>query len=623
MKNIFTLALLCLSMVCWTEAWSQCQVASTGGPAPGCTAQNTGTICGTMPSLTAPPATTADIATSPNTNPGADPGLTITGPNDGGSGVGQNGGCYTFCFDWTQAAGTDAAQLYFFGSVLESNNQDGDMPMTNDCDFGIFDLNIYDNTGTAISTSASPTGLTPGDTYVACISVTLFNYGAGANNIFESTGSSTLQGDDGTTGTGNAPNIADGTCTLEDISMGVENFTDPCATTDFSVDPVCANDDFTVTLSNCSASGNPQDGFLLVYDFDFTTPETDAEIYDDLTGVVDDADLSFFGEQSGCDGAGFMNLVGFDVTICGPVQIDLYLVPADLVNGQVNPGCSVIGPVPLIIFPDASAFTVNVVAAPDCAGTTPEVQLLAPDGVTVCQSVTGTAGMDMDSGCSGAGQQGSLVWDFTSEFDGWLTTCNTLPANISGSLSSNPTCICTPVELLYVKGEAQADVNLIEWATATELDNSHFEVERSVDGQKFVAIGKVDGAGTTVEEQRYEFTDANPLKVSYYRLKQVDMDGTFEYSDVVTVNRVGEKGIVEVFPIPTKNNVTVQYELTSNTDVTFTLTDVVGKVISQEVITASEGVNIYTLDMTTKSTGVYFITYNDGTLEQTRRVIKN
>lgn len=298
-------------------------------------------------------------------------------------------------------------------------------------------------------------------------------------------------------------------------------------------------------------------------------------------------------------------------TFLGTIYSDVF-GGADACAGQA---------VSFTVFPDASSYSVQV-TAPDCSGTAPMAQLFGPNG-DLCATATGAAGQDMTTGCSGAGQQGSLVWDFSAPFAAWPVACNTPPANISGNLTS-PACICTPVELLYVEAEEQGATNVLKWATASEFDNSHFELERSADGQKFEPIGKIDGAGTTVEEQRYQLVDANPLSVGYYRLKQVDFSGAYDYSDVVVVNRKGSgKGIVDVYPVPTSNDLNVQYEVSESRDVVFTVTDVLGRLIDRQVVEAAEGLNYYTVDMTKQTTGLYFLTYSDGLTEQTRRVLKN
>ena len=113
-----------------------------------------------------------------------------------------------------------------------------------------------------------------------------------------------------------------------------------------------------------------------------------------------------------------------------------------------------------------------------------------------------------------------------------------------------------PVELLNFDASASGSSSDLAWSTATETNNSHFEIQRSIDGVTFERIGRVDGAGTIQEEQTYSFVDENAAAVAdelFYRLKQVDFNGNSEFSDIRTVHfgENGSKG-VKVFPSPAK-----------------------------------------------------------------------
>ncbi len=92
-----------------------------------------------------------------------------------------------------------------------------------------------------------------------------------------------------------------------------------------------------------------------------------------------------------------------------------------------------------------------------------------------------------------------------------------------------------PIELAGLSAVAQKQEVLLTWETKTERDNAFFAVERSTDGIRFTEIGQKPGAGTSVVPHDYRFTDFTPSKGNnYYRLRQVDMDGHFTYSPVVT-----------------------------------------------------------------------------------------
>lgn len=94
-----------------------------------------------------------------------------------------------------------------------------------------------------------------------------------------------------------------------------------------------------------------------------------------------------------------------------------------------------------------------------------------------------------------------------------------------------------PVEFTSFRAKVQGKAVVLEWQTAWEWDNDHFEVQHSRDGQDFAAIAQVKGQGTTVFLQNYQYRHTAPVSgIQYYRLRQVDFDGSFAFSDVVSVN---------------------------------------------------------------------------------------
>ncbi|WP_422361625.1 T9SS type A sorting domain-containing protein [Reichenbachiella sp.] len=104
-----------------------------------------------------------------------------------------------------------------------------------------------------------------------------------------------------------------------------------------------------------------------------------------------------------------------------------------------------------------------------------------------------------------------------------------------GTDSDNPNH-ALPVELLYFTASSQQDQIVLEWATASEFNNDYFTVERSRDGIDFEEIDYVNGAGSTTAVNHYSIVDYNSLAgKSFYRLKQTDFDGTFSYSEVISV----------------------------------------------------------------------------------------
>lgn len=110
-----------------------------------------------------------------------------------------------------------------------------------------------------------------------------------------------------------------------------------------------------------------------------------------------------------------------------------------------------------------------------------------------------------------------------------------------------------PIELIAFSATADKQKVVLDWSTATEINNEYFSIERSNNGRDFVQIGKIDGAGTSYQRLDYTFTDAAPLQGwNYYRLQQMDYDGHFSYSPIEAVLMDGKAGTNDflVFPNP-------------------------------------------------------------------------
>lgn len=109
-----------------------------------------------------------------------------------------------------------------------------------------------------------------------------------------------------------------------------------------------------------------------------------------------------------------------------------------------------------------------------------------------------------------------------------------------------------PVELLYFTAMPEGGRVALQWATATELNNAGYQVERSSDGERFDAIIHVPGMGTTQQVTAYQALDRDPLPgLSYYRLRQTDLDGTATWSNMVAVQR--EQDLLLAYPNPVEH----------------------------------------------------------------------
>lgn len=196
---------------------------------------------------------------------------------------------------------------------------------------------------------------------------------------------------------------------------------------------------------------------------------------------------------------------------------------------------------------------------------------------------------------------------------GTMTTANWhTPAAEGQNLRQNILCyisppiICgtpLPIELLSFSGVTEGDVNILEWSTATEVNNDYFTVERSIDGIEFSELVQVDGAGTSLQVNNYTARDEDRFEgVTYYRLKQTDMDGQFDYSNIIALDN-RELADITVFPSPAEDMITVSLVKKPSAAMDVTVRNAVGKVVLVTEISKK----VETLDVSDLPGGMYFI----------------
>lgn len=183
-----------------------------------------------------------------------------------------------------------------------------------------------------------------------------------------------------------------------------------------------------------------------------------------------------------------------------------------------------------------------------------------------------------------------------------------------------------PVEFANFRGWNDNAINVLQWITETELNNERFEIERSIDLRDgFTAIGVVNGAGNSSEVLTYLFEDTAPmLGVNYYRLRQVDFDGTFTYSKIIAIDVKGLKGAQVFFPNPTLDMVSYQFSTTQKEALNITIIDVLGKTIAETIYQTNPGINTTRISLTPYPAGTYVIKVQNsaGEIIATERIVK-
>jgi hypothetical protein len=146
-----------------------------------------------------------------------------------------------------------------------------------------------------------------------------------------------------------------------------------------------------------------------------------------------------------------------------------------------------------------------------------------------------------------------------------------------------------PVSWLFFEGENKGPDNVLVWATASEINNDFFELQRSFDAENWTTIAEIDGAGQSTTTLNYSYTDADaPFGIVYYRLRQVDFDGKYEYApNLVSLRRNIPAGEFDftLYPNPSQQG-TVQFRMSNTFDVRaqVSIFDMSGKMLSQSYV---------------------------------------
>jgi hypothetical protein len=179
------------------------------------------------------------------------------------------------------------------------------------------------------------------------------------------------------------------------------------------------------------------------------------------------------------------------------------------------------------------------------------------------------------------------------------------------------------VELKKLTAYANGKINKVEWSTASEKNMKEYIVERSADGINAWAAFTTQAA-INKDDSKYSVEDASALALSFYRIKSVDRDGKEEMSKIVSVKRdtKGKLNISKAFPNPTVEAVQVDFETTTNSNVTVTMTDVLGRVVSSQKVQAVEGLNRLDVNLNAVAKGIYILTLQEGSNVVTQRIVK-
>jgi len=212
-------------------------------------------------------------------------------------------------------------------------------------------------------------------------------------------------------------------------------------------------------------------------------------------------------------------------------------------------------------------------------------------------------------------------FDTGSLYSLYVTDENNCGASVT---SQSIVCEKLPIDLISYTGKAQAQGNMLKWVTASETENAYFTLEHSTDGNSFKAITTIEGAGTISNPQSYNFLHRDaPAGISYYKLWQTDLNGTKNYVGIVSLTR-GEVSlnITSILPIPVLEFVELSYTSISESQAQLQIFDALGRNMVDMSILSNTGINDRTIDVSSFTPGIYFLTISQGDDAVTEKFIK-
>jgi len=166
-----------------------------------------------------------------------------------------------------------------------------------------------------------------------------------------------------------------------------------------------------------------------------------------------------------------------------------------------------------------------------------------------------------------------------------------------------------PIELLSFNGENLGSVNRIYWNTESEINNDHFILEHSADAIEFSDLASINAAGTSASPSNYDYYDQHPFNgINYYRLKQVDADGSFSYSRIISLEKYSDLDAVPTInPNPTSGIFNIGLVSSENCKVEIEVFNGVGQRVQTMEVEMHPGENNFPVDLIAFDRGIYTV----------------
>jgi hypothetical protein len=234
------------------------------------------------------------------------------------------------------------------------------------------------------------------------------------------------------------------------------------------------------------------------------------------------------------------------------------------------------------------------------------------------------------SGGDPGGEYSGSLYTFNCD-DGGPNDC--IPGNVYGPAMTsvlNPygtvfgPAATLPVDLVQFLATKNPDASVkLSWSTAQEINSSSFEVERSADQGSWDKIGSVAAKGYSSITTDYSFTDRFPLSGNgYYRLKMIDLDGKFKYSNTLVVNSDKDSRPLVIYSNPFSDQIRMKVSVSKAQNLFLTVSDMLGKTYLKQSYNAQAGENLINMVPSGAASGIYILHIQGSTYEQTVKLVK-